>query len=206
MGLRGIYSLRSTFSLCGMHSGCQTRKYLVKHRWIPTASADYIFPSTPRIGFRRDERLREVYRPVRRTAGPDCLTLKGGEEPCLGYYVHSESYSIADRKHVVAATGSPSHLMMETVSGRERPWSGVRSSTQSLQSPRLSLSTPKSASGPRNNTFRPDSPLTITCQRGLKTHTHSSPHRTMDVPVRVLLTQLIVQSVCYKVISNRKYT
>ena len=44
------------------------------------------------------------------------------------------------------------------------------------------LRTPKSASGPRNNSFRPDSPLTTTSNRGQKTQPAPSPHRTWSVP------------------------
>ena len=41
----------------------QKLKFHSNQRWISTASADFIFPSAPRLGFRRDERLRWVYRP-----------------------------------------------------------------------------------------------------------------------------------------------
>ena len=44
------------------------------------------------------------------------------------------------------------------------------------------LRTPKSANGPRSNSFRPDSPLTTTSNRGRKTQTPPSPHRTWSVP------------------------
>ena len=44
------------------------------------------------------------------------------------------------------------------------------------------LRTPKSANGPRSNSFRPDSPLTTTSTRGWKTQPVPSPHRTWSVP------------------------
>ena len=44
------------------------------------------------------------------------------------------------------------------------------------------LRTPKSANGPRSNSFRPDSPLTTTFNRGRKTQPSPSPHRTWSVP------------------------
>ena len=44
------------------------------------------------------------------------------------------------------------------------------------------MRTPKSANGPRSNSFRPDSPLTTTFNRGWKTQPSPSPHRTWSVP------------------------
>ncbi len=44
------------------------------------------------------------------------------------------------------------------------------------------LRTPKSANGPRSNSFRPDSPSTTNLPRGRKTQTAPSPHRTWSVP------------------------
>ena len=44
------------------------------------------------------------------------------------------------------------------------------------------LRTPKSANGPRSNSFRPDSPLTTSSNRGRKTQPALSPHRTWSVP------------------------
>ena len=44
------------------------------------------------------------------------------------------------------------------------------------------LRTPKSANGPRSNSFRPDSPLTTTFNQGRKTQPSPSPHRTWSVP------------------------
>ena len=41
----------------------QKLKFHSNQRWISTASADFIFPSAPGSGFRRDERLRQGYRP-----------------------------------------------------------------------------------------------------------------------------------------------
>ena len=50
------------------------------------------------------------------------------------------------------------------------------------------MRTPKSANGPRSNSFRPDSPSTTTCPRGRKTQT--APLTTPDMvrSGRVLLT------------------
>ena len=44
------------------------------------------------------------------------------------------------------------------------------------------LRTPKSANGPRSNSFRPDSPSTTNFPRGRKTQTDSPLHRTWSVP------------------------
>ena len=44
------------------------------------------------------------------------------------------------------------------------------------------LRTPKSANGPRSNSFRPDSPSTTNFPRGRKTQASPSPHRTWSVP------------------------
>ena len=51
-------------------------------------------------------------------------------------------------------------------------------SLMSLALPR----TPKSANGPRSNSFRPDSPFTTNLPRGRKTQPSPSPHRTWSVP------------------------
>ena len=44
------------------------------------------------------------------------------------------------------------------------------------------MRTPKSANGPRSNSFRPDSPSTTNLPRGRKTQPSPSPHRTWSVP------------------------
>ena len=44
------------------------------------------------------------------------------------------------------------------------------------------LRTPKSANGPRSNSFRPDSPLTTTFNRGRKTQTYSLTTPARSVP------------------------
>ena len=44
------------------------------------------------------------------------------------------------------------------------------------------MRTPKSANGPRSNSFRPDSPSTTNLPRGRKTQPAPSPHRTWSVP------------------------
>ena len=46
----------------------------------------------------------------------------------------------------------------------------------------IPMRTPKSANGPRSNSFRPDSPSTTTYPRGRKTQPSPSPHRTWSVP------------------------
>ena len=42
------------------------------------------------------------------------------------------------------------------------------------------MRTPKSANGPRSNSFRPDSPFTTNLPRGRKTQPAPSPHRPPD--------------------------
>ena len=42
------------------------------------------------------------------------------------------------------------------------------------------MRTPKSANGPRRNSFRPDSPFTTPSNRGRKTQSAPSPHRPPD--------------------------
>ena len=44
------------------------------------------------------------------------------------------------------------------------------------------MRTPKSANGPRSNSFRPDSPSRPTSNRGTKDSAKTSPHRTWSVP------------------------
>ena len=46
----------------------------------------------------------------------------------------------------------------------------------------IPMRTPKSANGPRSNSFRPDSPFTTNFPRGRKTQSAPSPHRTWSVP------------------------
>ena len=123
----------------------------------------------------------------------------------------------ACREHVVAATGS-SPFKVRDKQRPERTMSGVRKSSPESSVPDNSLTwgsrrnqlrrghgsppvlsevphepsipmrTPKSANGPRSNSFRPDSPSTTTCPRGRKTQT--APLTTPDMvrSGRVLLT------------------
>ena len=123
----------------------------------------------------------------------------------------------ACREHVVAATGS-SPFKVRDNQRPERTMSGVRKSSPESSVPDNSLTwgsrrnqlrrghgsppvlsevphelsipmrTPKSANGPRSNSFRPDSPSTTTCPRGRKTQT--APLTTPDMvrSGRVLLT------------------
>ncbi|BDF25123.1 hypothetical protein CE91St65_30030 [[Clostridium] symbiosum] len=46
----------------------------------------------------------------------------------------------------------------------------------------IPLRAPKSANGPRSNSFRPDSPSTTNLPRGRKTQPAPSPRRTWSVP------------------------
>ena len=117
----------------------------------------------------------------------------------------------ACREHVVAATGS-SQFKVRDNQRPERTMSGVRKSSPESSVPDNSLTwgsrrnqlrrghgsppvlsevphepsipmrTPKSANGPRSNSFRPDSPSTTNLPRGRKTQPSPSPHRTWSVP------------------------
>ena len=116
----------------------------------------------------------------------------------------------ACRKHVVAATG-PSPFKVRDNQRPERTMSGVENLRLSVPSPVKNcpgevggincggdmgvrrclarsltslalLRTPKSANGPRSNSFRPDSPSTTNLPRGRKTQPSPSPHRTWSVP------------------------
>ena len=59
----------------------------------------------------------------------------------------------------------------------------------------IPMRTPKSANGPRSNSFRPDSPLTTTFNQGRKTQPAPSPHRTWSVPDASSGPQLNLQSI-----------
>ena len=117
----------------------------------------------------------------------------------------------ACRKHVVAATG-PSPFKVGDNQRPERTMSGVRKPSPESSVPGENLTggsrrnqlrrghgsppvlsevphelsipmrTPKSANGPRSNSFRPDSPSTTNFPRGRKTQPSPSPHRTWSVP------------------------
>ncbi len=52
------------------------------------------------------------------------------------------------------------------------------------------LRTPKSANGPRSNSFRPDSPLTTTSNRGQKTH--PAPNTDPSIMVELLLYEPVL--------------
>ena len=122
---------------------CRLKKTLVfqwppNQRWISTASTDFIFPSAPRPGFRRDERLRRGYRP---SAGLRLLNVSrvkcGGltlslplsatmyetyDMPTIRLYERiAEGLISTCRKYVVAATRFPSPLRLETISARNGP-------------------------------------------------------------------------------------
>ena len=57
----------------------------------------------------------------------------------------------------------------------------------------IPMRTPKSANGPRSNSFRPDSPFTTTSNRGRETQPAPSPHRTWSVPDASSQPQLNLQ-------------
>ena len=59
------------------------------------------------------------------------------------------------------------------------------------------MRTPKSANGPRSNSFRPDSPLTTTSNRGRETQPAPSPHRTWSVPDASSQPQLNTENTPY---------
>ena len=65
----------------------QKLKFHSNQRWISTASADFIFPSAPRSGFRRDERLRGRYRPSTGLRPLNVSRVKCGGGPCRGHAV-----------------------------------------------------------------------------------------------------------------------
>ena len=117
----------------------------------------------------------------------------------------------ACREHVVAATGSspfkvrdnqrPERTMSGVVRGMAESsvpdnsltWGSRRNQlrrghgsppvlSEVPHEPSIPMRTPKSANGPRSNSFRPDSPSTTTCPRGRKTQPAPSPHRTWSVP------------------------
>ncbi len=119
--------------------------------------------------------------------------------------------TIIYRKYVVAATRFPSPLRLETISARNGPCPvcenlrlslpslakicpgevggincggdmGVRRCLARSFTSLALLRTPKSANGPRSNSFRPDSPYTTNFPRGRKTQPAPSPHRTWSVP------------------------
>ena len=128
----------------------------------------------------------------------------------------------ACRKHVVARQGPP-HLRLETISDRSGPCPVCENLRLSLPSPAetwtggsrrnqlrrghgsppvlsevphelsIPMRTPKSANGPRSNSFRPDSPLTTTFNQGRKTQPAPSPHRTWSVPDASSQPQLNLQ-------------
>ena len=117
----------------------------------------------------------------------------------------------ACRKHVVVATGS-SPFKVGDNQRPKRTMSGVRKPSPESSVPGENLNrgsrrnqlrrghgsppvlsevphelsipmrTPKSANGPRSNSFRPDSPSTTNFPRGRKTQSSPSPHRTWSVP------------------------
>ena len=122
----------------------------------------------------------------------------------------AEDLISACRKHVVVATGS-SPFKVGDNQRPERTMSGVENLRLSVPSPVKNcpgevggincggdmgvrrclarsltslalLRTPKSANGPRSNSFRPDSPSTTNFPRGRKTQPSPSPHRTWSVP------------------------
>ena len=126
-------------------------------------------------------------------------------------FIKGARFGICLRKHVVAATG-PSPFKVRDNQRPERTMSGVRKPPPESSVPGENLTrgsrrnqlrrghgsppvlsevphelsipmrTPKSANGPRSNSFRPDSPSTTNFPRGRKTQPSPSPHRTWSVP------------------------
>ena len=126
-------------------------------------------------------------------------------------FIKGARFGICLRKHVVAATG-PSPFKVGDNQRPERTMSGVRKPSPESSVPGENLTggsrrnqlrrghgsppvlsevphelsipmrTPKSANGPRSNSFRPDSPSTTNFPRGRKTQPSPSPHRTWSVP------------------------
>ena len=127
----------------------------------------------------------------------------------------------ACQKHVVAATGSspfkvgdnqrPERTMTgvrkpppeSSVPGDNLPGEvggincggdmGVRRCLARSLTSLAPMRTPKSANGPRSNSFRPDSPSTTNFPRGRKTQPSPSPHRTWSVPDASSQPQLNLQ-------------
>ena len=104
-----------------MHRAAKLVRDLANQRWISTASADFIFPSAPRPGFRRDERLRRGYRPSAGLRPLNVSRVKCGgltlslplsatmyetyDMPTIRLYERiAEGLISACRKHVVVAT------------------------------------------------------------------------------------------------------
>ena len=126
-------------------------------------------------------------------------------------FIKGARFGICLRKHVVAATG-PSPFKVGDNQRPERTMSGVRKTSPESSVPgdnlnrgsrrnqlrrghgsppvlsevphelSIPMRTPKSANGPRSNSFRPDSPSTTNLPRGRKTQPAPSPHRTWSVP------------------------
>ena len=123
------------------------------------------------------------------------------------------------RHYVVAATRFPPPLRLETISVRSGPGPVCENLRLSLPSPAITcpgevggincggdmgvrrclarsltslalLRTPKSENSPRSNSFRPDSPLTTTSNRGRKTQTDSPTTPDMVRFGRVLPTSV----------------
>ena len=120
-------------------------------------------------------------------------------------------YDICLRQHVVAAAG-PSPFKVGDNQRPEQTMSGVRKPLPESSVPggnltrgsrrnqlrrghgsppvlsevphelSIPLRAPKSANGPRSNSFRPDSPSTTNLPRGRKTQPAPSPRRTWSVP------------------------
>ena len=127
------------------------------------------------------------------------------------FYIIAEGLISVCRKHVVVATGS-SPFKVGDNQRPKRTMSGVRKPSPESSVPGENLTrgsrrnqlrrghgsppvlsevphelsipmrTPKSANGPRSNSFRPDSPSTTNFPRGRKTQPSPSPHRTWSVP------------------------
>ena len=126
-------------------------------------------------------------------------------------FIKGARFGICLQKHVVIATG-PSPFKVGDNQRPKRTMTGVRKPTPESSVPgenltrgrrrnqlrrghgsppvlsevphelSIPLRAPKSANGPRSNSFRPDSPSTTNLPRGRKTQPSPSPHRTWSVP------------------------
>ena len=144
-------------------------------------------------------------------------------------FIKGARFGICLRKHVVAATG-PSPFKVGDNQRPERTMSGVENLRLSVPSPvkncpgevggincggdmgvrrclarsltSLALPrTPKSANGPRSNSFLPDSPLTTTSNRGR--NTHPVPLTTPDIARSGRVLQTSVKSPIYCTVNEK---
>ena len=118
----------------------QKLKFHSNQRWISTASADFIFPSAPRPGFRRGRKTPPGVSAPSAGLRPLIVSrVKCGGGPCRGHsvlpctgnticlhcaFIKGARFGICLRKHVVAATG-PSPFKVGDNQRPERTMSGA---------------------------------------------------------------------------------